>query len=957
MFESELSSGMTNTLVNLGERVGELERKENPIASGIGPFEYEVHVDIGGGGDYTIIKDAADYVLATAQNDEYWTIVVHAGSYTEASFALPDNCSMVGVGYVFIFALSISGTYITLGDNCTVRNIAITLNMDPALLDCWAIECAGYLTLENCTILVNRFGGSGSTQPIGVVKTETGDINNCWLRLRVQESGYPGARNIVRFDDPSPLQQSYLRDCTIGFHDDDSIIEETSSTIYVEGHLAWILDCTIQNRESGDSGYDIEAGAGATVYTSGTLYVKSDGTVINLDSGLSGVTSVAMTVPSILSVAGSPITTAGTFVVTLANQSANRVFAGPTTGAVTTPTFRTLVVDDIPELPGSKITGGVITGTGVQWQIAYWNGTSSLTGNTQFAFFNTDGAFFSTLGLPARMMVGGAQDIVDVLGTASGTSAELQIYHDETTVSGQHRAMLSLVTDQEGATDQAIGDVTFSNAAVAGVGIDSRLGMISVKTAGETDRGYMSFWTGSDGVLSEVARFTSAGNTEIYGNLNVSGTITGTLTISDLQTDTSDGSVARLRAYDVDGTAYVTFGTLTAGNAPSFDLSTATTMGTHYIYHSTGTDVPISDGGTGASTAADARANLELIAGEAGDIWVLRAGDTMTGNLSIVRALTASLTVNSTGSAANLILQSDTANANLNFNAAGQAQLNWQKVVAGTPSARWLALMTSTAESGSNVGSNWQLLRRTDAGASLGQPVFAIERATGFIGVHRAEATAAYTVDVLGTFRVEETTGGVATLARNDTTVNINDVIGRVEFYGNDTQLTTQNYFGNIEVQAQAAISTDAAFGKMLLRTTGPGVATSPVERLALGCVKALTDAATSLFDVTLNAGEMAGGTVVWTIIASDGTNHQAYSGIVTYAVVNKAGTYTSQITHDAANDSKAVSSGTLTAAWTVLNGTNKVTIRVTPTGSLTETIYQIIYSAHSNSPQSIIIL
>jgi hypothetical protein len=69
------------------------------------------------------------------------------------------------------------------------------------------------------------------------------------------------------------------------------------------------------------------------------------------------VTSVAMTVPSILSVAGSPITASGTLAVTLASQSANTVFAAPD-GAGGTPTFRSLVADDIPSLATSKVTSG-----------------------------------------------------------------------------------------------------------------------------------------------------------------------------------------------------------------------------------------------------------------------------------------------------------------------------------------------------------------------------------------------------------------------------------------------------------------------------------------------------------------------------------------------------------------------------------------------------------------------
>ena len=62
------------------------------------------------------------------------------------------------------------------------------------------------------------------------------------------------------------------------------------------------------------------------------------------------VTSVALTVPSILSVSGSPITSSGTLAISLATESANRVLAGPTTGSAATPTFRALVAADIPTL-------------------------------------------------------------------------------------------------------------------------------------------------------------------------------------------------------------------------------------------------------------------------------------------------------------------------------------------------------------------------------------------------------------------------------------------------------------------------------------------------------------------------------------------------------------------------------------------------------------------------------
>lgn len=47
-------------------------------------------------------------------------------------------------------------------------------------------------------------------------------------------------------------------------------------------------------------------------------------------------------------VPGSPITTTGTFAPSLHTQSANMLFAGPTTGAAAAPTFRSIVAADLP---------------------------------------------------------------------------------------------------------------------------------------------------------------------------------------------------------------------------------------------------------------------------------------------------------------------------------------------------------------------------------------------------------------------------------------------------------------------------------------------------------------------------------------------------------------------------------------------------------------------------------
>jgi len=129
--------------------------------------------------------------------------------------------------------------------------------------------------------------------------------------------------------------------------------------------------------------------------------LKGPGNIVVGGGGGSGtVTSVGLSLPSIFSVASSPVTGAGTIAASLVVQPANRVWAGPTTGADAAPTFRALVADDIPGLPpdqirnftperllgwGEVVTGSgngtlVTTGTGFVWSGDQLNLTTNLQG-------------------------------------------------------------------------------------------------------------------------------------------------------------------------------------------------------------------------------------------------------------------------------------------------------------------------------------------------------------------------------------------------------------------------------------------------------------------------------------------------------------------------------------------------------------------------------------------------
>lgn len=65
------------------------------------------------------------------------------------------------------------------------------------------------------------------------------------------------------------------------------------------------------------------------------------------------VTSVGLSLPSEITVTGSPVTSSGTLTGSWADQNANEVFAGPASGPAGTPSFRALVAADLPAGTGT----------------------------------------------------------------------------------------------------------------------------------------------------------------------------------------------------------------------------------------------------------------------------------------------------------------------------------------------------------------------------------------------------------------------------------------------------------------------------------------------------------------------------------------------------------------------------------------------------------------------------
>lgn len=102
-------------------------------------------------------------------------------------------------------------------------------------------------------------------------------------------------------------------------------------------------------------------------------------TVCGTGAATGTVTSVALSVPAEFSVIGSPITGSGTFVISEATQTANTVYAGPTTGSAAAPGFRALVAADIPTITRTESKGIVLDAPTTSEDVTIWRTPVNIT--------------------------------------------------------------------------------------------------------------------------------------------------------------------------------------------------------------------------------------------------------------------------------------------------------------------------------------------------------------------------------------------------------------------------------------------------------------------------------------------------------------------------------------------------------------------------------------------------
>ena len=129
----------------------------------------------------------------------------------------------------------------------------------------------------------------------------------------------------------------------------------------------------------------LDTGVSPGTYSLASFVVNAQGQLTNVTSG--STPTIAITVPpQLLSISPSSITGSGTFTISLVNQTANTIFAGPTSGSPAIPTFRSLVVADLPQLTNGQLYIGVTnasvvasTLTGTPNQVIVTNGPGSIT--------------------------------------------------------------------------------------------------------------------------------------------------------------------------------------------------------------------------------------------------------------------------------------------------------------------------------------------------------------------------------------------------------------------------------------------------------------------------------------------------------------------------------------------------------------------------------------------------
>jgi hypothetical protein len=257
----------------------------------------------------------------------------------------------------------------------------------------------------------------------------------------------------------------------------------------------------------------------------GNLYFN--GVLVATSAGAGTVTSVALTMPAIFAVSGSPVVTAGTLAVTAASQAANLFWAGPPTGIPTTPSFRAIDVADVPQtitINGSgNVTWASVSKSGSSLaDLATRSATDLTTGSLALARL-TDG----TTGIPLVGNGGSGPQYAAVSLAGAGVTGTL--------AAARMPAMTGDATSSAGAVA-----LTLANTGVAAAtyGSSTTVPVLTVDAKGRITAASNASLTGSfaPSLISGAVR----GSVMIGNNTPVFAVVVPTVTGSMLRFDGTD---------------------------------------------------------------------------------------------------------------------------------------------------------------------------------------------------------------------------------------------------------------------------------------------------------------------------------------------------------------------------------------------------------------------------------
>lgn len=330
------------------------------------------------------------------------------------------------------------------------------------------------------------------------------------------------------------------------------------------------------------------------------------------------VTSVALSVPSFLSVSGSPITTTGTLAVSLATQTANRVFAGPATGGAVAPTFRSLVVADL-SFAGSALgvatldSGGKVPASQLPNSVMEFQGQWNATTNSPTLADGTGNA-----GDVYRVSVAGSQN----LGSGSITFA----VSDWVMYSGTvwQLAANSAIAAAGGSNQQ----IQFNTSGVLGGSANftwdgTRVKAFATTTLGDFGKVQIGVTTAETDAVFLSTRLSNSGGSNFGYDFRHDGAVNGDFTIFVATTSAFGGDRFRIKrdTHDIQIKSQLTFNGSTSGFTA---LKAAAAAGSAVF------TLPTTDGSSGQFLSTNGSGILSFAsAGGAGFTTTVTAGGTL----------------------------------------------------------------------------------------------------------------------------------------------------------------------------------------------------------------------------------------------------------------------------------------------------------------------------------------